>query len=109
MSALSKSIVKKIREVPEKALKLRGGDTVWMEYRDYVDSQRFKTFTGICLGKSKKGFDETVVLRSVVGGVGVEFGFHSLSKNLKKLNVVESATKRGGRIKRNDLRQANMR
>ena len=44
------------------------------------------------------------VLRNLVGGIGVEYGFHSFSKNINEIKQVRCKRKRGGRVKRFDLR-----
>ena len=54
-------------------------------------------------GKGNKR-DDVLVLRNIVGGVGVEFGFHRLSPNINDVKVVSRRLKRGGRVQRREPR-----
>lgn len=73
----------------------KGGDVLWVQYRDHVSSVRYKTFTGICLRVVKGGM---CVLANSIGGVEVTYGFHSLSPNIKEVKKVQSSN-RGGRAR----------
>jgi ribosomal protein L19 len=91
-----------------------GGDTVWVRYRDKIGAMRYKNFRGVCLGSTtKQGGEQTIVLRSVVGGVGVEYGFHTSSKMILECKKVSGLVRsggrlqRGGRVKRYDMRKAS--
>lgn len=105
MIKISENLNKLIQEnFIESDKSFKGGDTVWIEYRDKAGNQRLKTLTGVCLSNSKKGLDNTIVLRTAIGGVGVEYGFHTLSKNIKNIKLVRKNLRKNGRIKRYDLR-----
>lgn len=87
-------------------LDIRGGDVLWIQYRDHVNSVRYKTFQGTCIAVMKRGLDTVFTLRTIIGGVGVEFRFHSLSKNIRQVKKVRTRAERGGRIKLYTLREA---
>ena len=40
--------------------KIKGGDKLWVQYRDKVGLYRFKTIKGICLKNVKKGMLDLV-------------------------------------------------
>ena len=107
MGNISVNLEKKIRgkeAVHPDVNRIKGGDVVWMQYREKIGSNRFKNFTGVCISKTKRGNDTILVLRNTIGGVGVEYGFHSLSPNIRDIKQVRAKTKRGGRAKRYNLR-----
>jgi ribosomal protein L19 len=83
-----------------------GGDSVWVRYRDKIGSVRYKNFRGVCLSSRKKGGESTIVVRNTIGGVGVEYGFHTSSKMIYDYKKISDKRKRGGRVKRYDLRKA---
>lgn len=52
------------------------GDTVSLQYESKSGFWSARKFTGICIRRSHKGFNERYTLRNVVGGVPVEFSFY---------------------------------
>jgi len=90
----------------DKKKRIVGGDSVWVRYRDKIGSVRYKNFRGVCLSSRKKGNESTIVVRNIIGGVGVEYGFHTGSRMIYDFKKVSEKRKRGGRVKRYDLRKA---
>lgn len=80
-------------------LEIKGGDVIWVKYRDHIRRMRYKRITGVCLRTVKKNGGHLCVVRKVIGAVGVEFGFHSLALTVEQVRKVRSKSKRGGRAK----------
>lgn len=97
-----RSILQGQRADSLKDLNVHGGDVIWIQYRDHINSVRFKTFQGVCISikqSNKGGYGgQLCTLRTLVGGVGVDFCFHSLSKNIRQIKKVMKSN-RSGRVK----------
>lgn len=107
--------------IERKQQEIVGGDVVWVRYRDKIGSVRYKNFRGVCISSRTKGklfagalgvknisnkSEQTLIIRNMIGGVGVEYGFHSLSPMIYECKKISDKKKRGGRVKRYDLRKA---
>ena len=79
-----------------KKLSVKGGDLLWVQYRDHMNSVRYKIFQGVCISVVR---GRLCSLESVVGGVKVVFRFNSLSENIRQVKKVRDRSKRGGRVK----------
>ena len=105
LNQVRNSVNTQLKDVLE-GMSLRGGDILWIQYRDQVNSVRYKTFQGTCVRVVRRGLDTVFTLRTMLGGVGVEFRFHSLSKNIRQVKKVRTRAQRGGRAKLYSLREA---
>lgn len=93
-----------IREVEKKYLRkdipeMRIGDTV----RAYVkiiegDSERLQPFEGVLIRRRGSGINETITLRKISYGIGVERIFPLHSPYLEKLEVQRSAKVRRAKL-----------
>lgn len=93
------SKVKNIHSCALGVTNLKGGDTVWVQYREHVKQLRYKNITGVCLRSMYKKGDTVCVVRRDIGGIGVEYGFHTLSETVERVRRVRTRMKRGGRSK----------
>lgn len=64
------------------------GDVVSVVYETRGGSWKTRKFTGICIQKSCKGFNERYTLRNVVSGFPVEFSFYRYWNLIVKLEIV---------------------
>ena len=87
---------------------IKGGDVLWVEYRDALRSRRYKTFSGKCLSKVKRGDDTVIILRNTIEDIGVEYGFNVKSRNILEIKQVKHHKGKGGRVKRYDLRNTRI-
>ena len=82
-------------EVPE----VNVGDTVKVHVRiTEGDKSRIQVFEGTVIAKKHGGIQETVTVRRVSHGVGVERVFPIHSPNVEKVEIV-----RGGKVRRSQL------
>lgn len=89
-----------------RGLHICGGDILWVQYRDHIDSVRFKVYQGVCISVVESDGGQVCTLRNIIGGVGVEYKFHSLSKNIRQIKKVRDKTGKGGRVKLYNLRHS---
>jgi large subunit ribosomal protein L19 len=84
-----------LRELPE----FGPGDTLRVMVRVREGQKvRLQAFEGVCLGRRGGGINETVTVRKVSQGIGVERIFPLHSPNLAELKVI-----RRGRVRRAKL------
>ena len=77
----------------------RPGDTVRVNVRVREgDKERIQAFEGVCIGRKHGGVSETVKVRKISGGVGVERTFPLHSPMLASIELV-----REGRVRRAKL------
>ena len=77
------------------------GDTASLQYESKSGFWRVRKFTGICMKKSYKGYNELYTLRNIVNGVPVELSFYSrwnLIVSLQKLGVKKIKGARKGSL-----------
>ncbi|PMQ01309.1 MAG: 50S ribosomal protein L19 [Dictyoglomus sp. NZ13-RE01] len=85
----------KNKELPE----IWPGDTVRVHYRIVEgDKERIQVFEGVVIAKKHGGIRETITVRKVVQGVGVERIFPLYSPLVEKIEVV-----RRGKVRRAKL------
>lgn len=79
--------------------RFRVGDTVSVHARIIEDErERIQVFTGICIARRSTGVRETITVRRVAAGLGVEKVFLLHSPRIARIEVV-----RRGRIRRAKL------
>jgi large subunit ribosomal protein L19 len=84
-----------LRTVPP----FRSGDTLRVNVRvKEGEKERIQAFEGVCIARRGSGVSETVTVRKISNGVGVERSFPVHSPMLAEINVV-----RRGRVRRAKL------
>lgn len=77
----------------------RSGDTIRVHFRiKEGDKERLQAFEGIVIGRSNRGGSQSVTLRKVSHGVGVERVFLISSPKVAKIDVVQE-----GKVRRSKL------
>lgn len=98
---MSQELMKKAAEASMKTdvPQFKVGDTVNVLVRIVEgEKERIQTFTGVVIGRSGSGIEETFRVRRIVGGQGVERVFPLHSPKVAGVEVV-----RGGQIRRAKL------
>jgi ribosomal protein L19 len=85
----------------KKKPKINIGDSISLKYETKSGYWSVRQFTGLCVSKSCKGFNERYVLRNVVSGHPVEFSFYrywNLIISLEKLGAQKFSKVRRGSL-----------
>ena len=77
----------------------RVGDTLTVHVRIVEDErERIQIFTGICIARKKSGIRESITLRRVTYGLGVERVFLLHSPQIAKIEVVKRGAVRRAKL-----------
>jgi large subunit ribosomal protein L19 len=88
-------MAQKKSEVP----RFRGGDTLRVHVKvKEGDKERVQIFEGVALARRGEGIRDTVVVRKVTNGVGVERTFLVHSPRVEKIDVVRRGSVRRAKL-----------
>lgn len=75
------------------------GDTVNVHYRIIEgDKERIQIFQGVLIGRKGRGVNETMTVRRIVDGAGVERVFPVCSPRIAKFEIVRKADARRAKL-----------
>lgn len=101
MAKLNAEVIREIENAQKRSdvPKFRGGDTLRVHVRVIEGGkERIQVFEGVALGRRGAGIRDTVVVRKVTNGVGVERTFLVHSPRLDKIEVVRRGAVRRAKL-----------
>jgi len=101
MAMLNAEVIREIETAQKRSdvPKFRGGDTLRVHVRVVEGGkERIQVFEGVALARRGAGIRDTVVVRKVTNGVGVERTFLVHSPRLDKIEVVRRGAVRRAKL-----------
>lgn len=101
MANLNASVIREIEGAQKRAdvPGFRGGDTLRVHVRVIEGGkERIQVFEGVALGRRGEGIRDTVVVRKITNGVGVERTFLVHSPRIDKIEVVRRGSVRRAKL-----------
>lgn len=96
-SAILESVVKDVRKA--ETPKIAPGDTIRVHVKvREAGKERIQVFEGLCIAVKNGGIAETITLRKVASGIGVERTFPLHSPNVAKFEVVRHGIVRRAKL-----------